>query len=111
MLNEFLKKIPAEQHALVQVLDTVISKAVPTLTPSLKWGNLTYHGEKNVCSLVVHKHHINLQVWGGASLKDPRGLLTGTGKEMRHIKVASTADVDPQYIAAIVKQAARLGQA
>lgn len=49
MLNEFLKKIPAEQHALVQVLDTVISKAVPTLTPSLKWGNLTYHGKKNVC--------------------------------------------------------------
>lgn len=64
-----------------------------------------------MCSLVAHKQYINLQVWGGASLKYPRGLLTGTGKEMRHIKVASAADVDQKYIADIVKQAARLGDA
>ncbi len=109
MLNEFLEKIPAEQHALVRALDAVISKAAPTLTASLKWGNLTYHGKKNVCSLVSHKHHVNLQVWGGASLNDHRGLLTGTGQEMRHIKIVSAADVDPKYIAGLVQQAARLG--
>jgi hypothetical protein len=111
VLNEFLGKIPVEQHALVRLLDTVISKAAPTLTASLKWGNLTYHGEKNVCSLVSHKHHVNLQVWGGARLKDSRGLLTGTGKDMRHLKVVSEADVDPKYIADLVKQATRLGEA
>lgn len=111
VLNEFLGKIPAEQHALVRLLDAVISKAAPTLTASLKWGNLTYHGKKNVCSLVSHKHHVNLQIWGGARLKDPRGLLTGTGKDMRHIKVASEADVDPKYIADLVKLATRLGDA
>lgn len=108
VLNKFLEKIPAQQHALVRSLDAVISKAAPTLTASLKWGNLTYHGEKNVCSLVSHKHHVNLQVWGGARLKDSRGLLTGTGKDMRHIKVASEADLDPKYIADLVKQATRL---
>ncbi len=109
--NEFLEKIPAEQHALVRALDVVISKAAPTLAVSLKWGNLTYHGKKNVCSIVSHKHHVNLQVWGGASLNDPRGLLTGTGKDMRHIKVGSEADVDSKYIAELVKQAARLSGA
>lgn len=111
VLNEFLEKIPAEQHALVRSLDAVISKAGPTLAASLKWGNLTYHGKKNVCSLVSHKHHVNLQVWGGARLKDPRGLLTGTGKDMRHIKIVSEADVDSKYIADLVKQATRLGGA
>lgn len=110
-LDKFLKKIPAERHALIRTLDVVIAKAAPTLAASLKWGNLTYHGKKNVCSLVSHKHHVNLQVWGGARLKDPRGLLTGTGKDMRHIKLVSAADVDPKYIAELVKQAARLGVA
>jgi hypothetical protein len=44
-----------------------------------------------------------------ASLNDPRGLLTGTGKDMRHIKVVSQADADLKYVAELVKQAARLG--
>jgi hypothetical protein len=111
VLNEFLEKIPTEQHALVRSLDAVISRAAPALLASLTWGNLTYHGRKNVCSLISHKDHVNLQVWGGASLKDPRGLLIGTGKAMRHIKVASEGDVDSEYIAELVKQAARLGGA
>lgn len=106
--NEFLEKIPAEQHALTRTLHAVITKAGPTLTACLKWGNLTYHEEKNACSLVSHKHHVNQQIWGGARLKDPRGLLTGTGKDMRHIKIVSEADVDSKYIADLVKQAIRL---
>ncbi len=72
-LNEFLEKVPTEQHALIRSLDTVISKAAPKLGASLKWGNLTYHAKTNVCSLVSHRNHVNLQVWGGASLKDPAG--------------------------------------
>lgn len=111
VLDEFLEKIPTEQHALVRSLDAVISKAAPMLAVSLKWGNLTYHAKKNVCALISHKHHVNLQVWGGASLKDPAGFLVGTGKDMRHIKVASEADIDPKAIAELVKQAAHLGGA
>jgi hypothetical protein len=106
-LKQYLEKTPAEQHALVQKLDAIISKAVPNLDSSLKWGNLTYHAEKNVCAIVAHKHHVNLQLWGGTELNDPRGLLEGVGKTMRHIKFNSEADVDVKYIAGLVKQAAR----
>ena len=107
VLNEFLEKIPAGQHALVRALDALISKAAPALATSLKWGNLTYHGKKNVCAIISHKHHVNLQIWGGANLDDPRRLLAGTGKNMRHIKFAHAADSDLEYIADLVKQAAR----
>lgn len=110
-LTVFLEQIPAEQQALVRSLHAVISKAAPTLAASLKWGNLTYHAKKNVCALVSHKDHVNLQVWGGASLKDPSGSLVGTGKDMRHIKVATEADIDPKVIAELVQQAARLAGA
>lgn len=110
-LDEFLKKVPAEQQALVRALDAVISKAAPGLATSLKWGNLTYHGTKNVCSLVSHRNHVNVQIWDGASLEDPSGLLAGTGKEMRHVTIASEADLDAKAIARFVEQAARLRSA
>lgn len=69
-------------------------------------GNLTL--KRNVCSLVSHTHHVNLRVWGGARLKDPHWLVTGTGKDLRHIKVAIEAEVDSKYIAELVQQAAHL---
>jgi hypothetical protein len=105
-LNQFLEKTPTEQRALVQKLDAIIIKAVPKLAASLKWGNLTYHTEQNVCAIVTHKHHVNLQLWDGANLKDPRGLLEGSGENMRHIKFTSEADIDVKYVSGLVKQAA-----
>ncbi len=107
-LDEFLKKVPTEQHALVRSLDALISKAAPDLTTSLKWGNLTYHAAKIVCSVVSHRDHVNVQLWDGAKLDDPSGQLEGTGKGMRHLKIASEADLDAKVVAGLVKQAARL---
>ena len=111
VLDDFLKNIPTEQHALIRSLDAVISKAAPPLEASLKWGILTYHGEKNVCSLISLKNHVHLQVWHGTKPKDPSGLLEGTGKGMRHFTIASAADIDTKGIADLVKQAAQLGGA
>lgn len=103
-LNQYLKKIPIEHHALVRALDAAILRAAPNLHSSLKWGNLTYHAEHNVCAIVAHKHYVNLQLWRGAELDDPRGLLEGTGKTMRHIKFLPDADVDWKYISNLIKQ-------
>ncbi len=110
VLDDFLKKTPPEQHALIRSLDALIMKAAPTLTASSKWGNLTYHASKNACALVSHKNHVNLQIWGGAGLKDPSDLLEGTGEAMRHIKLAVDAKYDTSALAAIVKQAALLAR-
>lgn len=38
------------------------------------------------------KAHVNLGFYHGASLADPSGLLEGTGKRLRHIKVKSVAE-------------------
>lgn len=108
VLNQYLEKTPTEQRALVQALDAMIIKAMPNLVASLKWGNLTYHAEKNVCAIAVHKHHVNLQLWGGTSLKDPRGLLEGTGKTMRHIKFTPESKIGTKYIVELVRQAVRI---
>jgi len=106
VLDKYLEKTPTEQQNLIRDLDNLILNAAPQLTASLKWGHLTYHHTKNVCSLISHKQYLNLQLWAGAALNDPRHLLTGKGKQMRHIQIKTAADIDHDYIKQLVRQAA-----
>ncbi len=103
-LDQYLKTLSASHHELVQLLDSVITQAAPMLTSSLKWSNLTYGTSKNVCAIVTHKSHVNLQFFEGAHLNDPQSVLTGTGKDMRHIKLVGISDVDKEYIAFLLQQ-------
>ena len=39
------------------------------------------------CAIIVYSKHINISFPSGAFLTDPHGLLEGTGKRIRHIKI------------------------
>ena len=110
-LETFLASLPPHQQPLVAELDGVIRTAAPQLTPGLKWGNLTYHDRSNVCAIVSHRAHVNLQLFRGAELDDPRALLGGTGKKMRHVKLKPGDALDAPYLTRLIRQAAALGDA
>src|SRR5215510_2158616 len=59
----------------------------------------------NVCLVVVYKDHVNLMFPRGVDLKDPRGLLEGSGKAMRHVKMLSAGDVDRPGVRTLIRQA------
>jgi hypothetical protein len=42
---------------------------------------------EHFCYIGVYRNHVNLGFYYGATLEDPDGLLEGTGKKLRHIKV------------------------
>ena len=111
VLAEFLESVQPEHQTLVQDLDALVRNTCPDFVPSLKWGNLTYHLKKNACSIINHKQYVNLQVWGGAEFDDPKGLLQGTGKGMRHIKFMPGAKFNRTAVIAIIKQAASAARA
>ncbi len=45
------------------------------------------------CHIAVYPKHVNLGFQRGALLPDPDGVMEGTGKAIRHIKVESAADL------------------
>lgn len=47
------------------------------------------------CYIATASHHVNLGFRCGASLPDPKHVLEGQGKRMRHIKFRSEADLAP----------------
>lgn len=52
----------------------------------------------------VFKAHANVGFYLGAALKDPAGLLEGTGKRMRHVKVTPGAPLDSKALSALIQE-------
>jgi len=53
----------------------------------------------------VFTAHINVGFFMGASLKDPTGLLEGTGKRMRHVKIRPGKDLHTEELNALIERA------
>ena len=53
----------------------------------------------------VFRAHANVGFFQGAELADPMGLLAGTGKRMRHVKVKPKADLDAAALGALIDAA------
>jgi hypothetical protein len=50
--------------------------------------------------------YVQFGFFNGSSLKDPRGLLEGKGKYVRHTKVREPSGIDERAFAALLRQAA-----
>jgi hypothetical protein len=55
--------------------------------------------------VAVFRTHTNVGFFRGAELEDPTGLLEGTGKSMRHVKVRLDAELDSAALSALVGRA------
>lgn len=51
------------------------------------------------------KDHVNVGFYHGADLDDPAGLLEGTGKRMRHVKLRPGTSVDSAALGALIDAA------
>jgi hypothetical protein len=53
----------------------------------------------------VFTAHVNVGFFRGAEIADPSGLLEGTGKFMRHVKIRPGRDVDAEALTTLVETA------
>jgi hypothetical protein len=51
------------------------------------------------------KAHVNVGFFRGAEIADPAGLLEGTGKFMRHVKLGPEGDVDARALMKLIETA------
>lgn len=62
------------------------------------WKSIAFaHGSKVsdwYCALALHGKWVNLQLVDGSKLDDPAGMLEGSGKTARHVKVTSLDAID-----------------
>ncbi|HYF54955.1 MAG TPA: DUF1801 domain-containing protein [Salinarimonas sp.] len=99
--------VPEPQRTVVLALRSVVREAAPDLDESVKWGKPVYgRGTANLLSIIAHRTHVNLQLFNGATLPDPEGLLEGIGKGLRHVKCRTIADVARPGVRTLIERCA-----
>lgn len=102
-VDEWIAGLTPELEEIASSLRQVILEVEPAITESIKWSRPVYSGKGNICSIDPAKDHLNLGFFDGASLPDPSGLLEGTGKNHRHIKVKRLSDIRKKEFCELVK--------
>lgn len=91
--DEVLASHSADVQAAAQVLEAVIRTELPDVVVRFDPGNgLLAFGRSMTMgdllfAIIPHAGWVNLQLAEGALLPNPDGLIEGTGKKIRHIKV------------------------
>lgn len=58
-----------------------------------------------VCWISLHKKHVSLGFSMGADMSDPAGLLQGTGKRQRHVKIKNAEELQRPALRALLQEA------
>src|SRR6266436_6463076 len=74
------------------------------------WKIPSFDSNGTVCGFMTGKEHVTFIFLRGAALPDPEGLLEGTGKSVRHVKVRTVADVKKPALKKLIAEAARLNK-
>jgi hypothetical protein len=109
--------------AYVAARDGVVGETVATLVALVRaqvpaHGEVVHHGAPRFCVdglpfayVAGHARHANLGFFEGTRLSDPARVLQGTGKHLRHVKLARPDAVPSATLAQLVGEAAALAGA
>ena len=113
LLDGFSEDVQRLCLATRELILDLVPDATETVMPGYR--SLAYgFGEGmqgEFASIVLHRNHVNLQLHQGTELPDPSGLLEGTGKRLRHVKIRSADTVERDDVAALIRAGAALAQA
>jgi hypothetical protein len=96
---------------LLKHVQQVVQEVGPHLRLERKWGHDWYAGTDLVCGVFAFKEHVDIEFWRGTTLPDPAGLLEGTGKNMRNVKVHTVDDAMAPALRTLLRAAVALDEA
>jgi hypothetical protein len=108
-VDRLLAEHPPEQRAIEQALRATIRREFSGAVEQVDFGNkLIAFGRTMkirglLFAIIAHKMHVNLQLADGADLPNAAGLIEGTGKRIRHVKIRSVEDASSPAVVAIVR--------
>lgn len=104
-VDAYIDGLKGDAKGRVEELRALVFDAVPDAEEVFKWSRPCYSLESRFCYLQACAKHVNIGFDRGAELDDSDGLLEGTGKGMRHVKVPLTGTV-PAGVRDLITQAA-----
>ena len=110
--DEYFADQAPRNRSIIRALRKFVEREAPQLEESVKWGNGCWlKGKAPVAYVYSAPDHVQFGFFAGARLKDPKGLLRGEGKFVRHIRLLKLPGIDEPAFRALLRQAARLKSA
>jgi len=101
-VEEWFETLEPGVAPIAEALRAAIEAEGPALTCQLAWGFPCWRGNERIMSIGAQSERCNLQLFYGARLSERwPDRIEGTGKQMRHVKVASPEAVDAELRAII----------
>jgi hypothetical protein len=106
--NHWANDQDPKHQKLIRVLRRLVKKTAPTLSETVKWGNGCWVGEEYPVIYIFAGYDIlQFGFFGGSYLSgsDPKKLLKGSGKFVKHIPVETLRDIDETAFKRLIKKA------
>ncbi len=105
----FIASRPIEQREVIRKLRGLVRECLPEAHEMVYHEALGYaptqSPEDRIIYIASAKDHVTFGFFFGGNLSDPRHLLEGTGKRMRHVKVRDLAEAENPALAELVRAA------
>ena len=85
--------LDSPRREIAAALRKLILGAGPGLIEALKWGMPNYTQNGLVAGLMAAKEYVSLFLFRGAEATDPDGLLSGSGRTVRALKVHNVKEI------------------
>jgi len=108
-VDEFVEsKVLPEHRPIVAAIRTLMKENAPRAREAISYGIPMYAEKKPLAWISPGKTGISLGFREGASFEDAYGLLRGSVKHAKHVKMKTLADVNKPALSYYIKQAVKL---
>jgi hypothetical protein len=105
-ITEWMKNHPGELGKIAQHWFDIIRKCGDDVRELLHDGHPTACiADAGFAYVNAFRDHVNVGFFRGAELPDPSGLLQGTGKFMRHVKLWPDSEIDSAALKKLIESA------
>ena len=109
-LNDLQLANPA-RYALLLAARNAIRAVAPQAAERVMYGGLMFSAPAQCCGVFAYAEHVSVEFGRGCDLEDAHGVLEGSGKFRRHIKLRDADDIAAKHLTDYVRQAAALAAA
>ena len=112
-LRAFIEKFGADDQRLIRAVRSAVRRRLPTAN-ELVWDNYNFfvigyspteRPTDSILSIAARANGVGVCFIRGASLPDPKGLLLGSGRQTRFIRVASASELSHPDVAELIDAA------
>ena len=107
--DKLIESFPTQIREIIEVLRSIAMANMPGTSEFVYHNALNYKLSETPCTWICYisaqRNYVRLGFYFGANLSDPKELLEGTGKRMRHIKVRTVVEAGTDELAELIRQA------